>query len=982
MKCYKLLYIIAPMLLFFACSDIEGLNDYNAVFSFDITESKGEGGTIDLGEIRVFGNEVHIEVVHGIRNFPLYFKGEPKFENPIDRIAGMDFSDWVKIDIQRGGENGGEPLRDEKGNFLFEEPKFYVQALSGLPREYTFKIDYTATSSDAEVFPAVKFKDAPEGMVIADLLTIAPDEGDKAMINVVAPAFPFRVVPEFTLSDGATLEGNGETAYEFGAPDDKGGFTVVARDGTPKRWTLGIAVLPVVNAESDGYDAAMLAPTDLTGFSVEPASRGFVIEEYSFAASLEPDKGAAIRTDAHAAGGGEDVRVSKMPSVGARVLSSRMSSDKTLPAADYRPSDTLKLYINTSLTAEPFPLAVEMELPQVAGVASYGKASRFVFDDIDDTCEFWLLDTANGIARHWVVALEEYSSPVGSVVSFAYDYTASEVRENSLSDPKLPAIVMDGEKTVDIDPVNRCIYLRAVEIHNPKYASLDPWKLSMLVNIEVSNGASLVGIGSFEWNGVDSWKTPKTFGVRASDGTVNEWKIIIRDWSRGEPDASDECELYGVSVVEVRPYRVELEPEPLTIDPEARTVTLNLKRDDDAYPITLAVGYDLSDFARISTQNGGRDPLVFHSPQSVNAVRVVSESGRNSNQWTFRVKPPVKESGTDVTSFKVVSFSDSGFAAEVTEIDNDNAVVAVNFTRTGRFPVSMNIRMGLSWKASSSITDVYGAGSVELGQVEDKTFTVTAQNGETRRWTLRTTYMPQLQNADFEAWADNRTPLPRGIKGSPYWSSANMTSPVVVEGTTQTAGAPGQGKAVQLKTAKTIIGKLASGSLFLGWFDDSDPMGNMNDPTVMTFQGMPFSSNKPLKGFSADVWYHPGGGDASDAGSLAIELLRQRDSSQELEYHGRRPDGEWHPNNNADMVARGQAIVAVKSGLLDNGDTATDVVADGQWRTIFVPLVYDGPYPSYTHLSIICSSSSQGDAFRGSAGSTLKIDNIKLVYEE
>ena len=68
--------------------------------------------------------------------------------------------------------------------------------------------------------------------------------------------------------------------------------------------------------------------------------------------------------------------------------------------------------------------------------------------------------------------------------------------------------------------------------------------------------------------------------------------------------------------------------------------------------------------------------------------------------------------------------------------------MTVNFLQTGRFPVTMNIRMGLSYKATSTITDQYGAGAVEFARVEDKPFTVTAQNGETREWTLRTTYMP------------------------------------------------------------------------------------------------------------------------------------------------------------------------------------------------------------------------------------------------
>ena len=144
---------------------------------------------------------------------------------------------------------------------------------------------------------------------------------------------------------------------------------------------------------------------------------------------------------------------------------------------------------------------------------------------------------------------------------------------------------------------------------------------------------------------------------------------------------------------------VELEAEPLTIDYDNRTITLNLTKDDNGYPLSVAVDYQLSDYARIATQNGGRDPLVFDSPEAVNEVEVVSESGKNSEMWTFRLRPPLKETGTDVTSFRIVSFSESGFNAELVGIDTDNAVVTVNFLQTARFPVTMNIRMGLSYKA-------------------------------------------------------------------------------------------------------------------------------------------------------------------------------------------------------------------------------------------------------------------------------------------
>lgn len=970
-----LLSVFAVLLC--ACSDIEGLNDYNAVFSFEITDYKGTDGDIEIGEPVMDGNTIYIPVYYGIHNFPLYIKGYPVFENPIDRVTGIDFEDWIVIDIERGGADGTEPLLDEYGNYIFQEPKFYVQALSGMPREYTFKIDYEASSSDAEVLPSVAFNSIPEGAIVADILTVANSdvsgEGNLAMLNVVNPTFPMTVTPVFTLSDGAVSEGNGRTEYEFVDGSERFQFDVKALDGTVKTWSFGMTELSVVNANTPGITEAMLERTNLTGLTAEPGSKGFSIEEYSFSASKEETAGGeGGDTDGEGDGteGGENT--------GSETIQSLLLSGET---TEYMPSDTIKLYIST-LSSTAFPISVGLNIPVPQYVSLVGDVENMSFSSMDDTKEFWMLDTVDGIARRWVVVLEEYTSPMATVLSFSYQYTASKVSE-SLFGSQYPAIVMDENLTADIDNTNHCIYLRAVEVHNAGTFG-GTWELEFTsVSIKVSNGASLVNMPIFVWEGNDSWKTPKTFGVQAADGVVTEWKVVIRDWTNGEPAASDECQLYGVKVREVRPYTVALDDiDPVTIDSEAHTVTLNIAEDAGGYPMSFALEYTVSEYARIASQNGGLDPLVFNSADAVNIVEVVSESGNASQEWTVMLRPPLKEVGTDVTSFNIVSFSGSGFGAELAGIDNDNAVISVNFTSVGTFPVTMNIRMGLSYKATSSITDEYGSGAIEFSAVENKTFTVTAQNGETREWTIKTSYMPQLQDYTFEQWSNSTTLLPKGIKGSPYWASANMTSPVKVEGTTQTDGAPGQGYAVQLKTQNTLIGRLAAGSLFLGWFDSSNAMGNMNDPVKMMFYGIPFSSSKQIKGMQVDVWYHPGDGASSDSGTLAIELIKQNNPGEELVFHGNRPDGTIHPDNNAVSVARGQMIVGTQAGTLDNGDTVTQVLNDSTWTTVFVPLEYDGAYPEYTHFTVTFSSSSKGDLYQGAVGSTMKLDNVRLVYEE
>lgn len=966
MKKIKIILSFLTLLCLFSCSDIEGLNDYNAVFSFEITESKGLHGSVEVGKPTVSDNSVVIPLIYGIHNFPLYIKGEPKFENPIDRIVGIDFNDWIIIDLKRGRE--GKPILDEQGNYIFEEPKFYVQALSGLPREYTIKIDYIAASNDANVYQDIFFENLPADAIVSNVATVryaeTSEDGNLVLINTVDPAYPFSLTPLFTIGDGATLEGNGTTTYEFKDATTRFRFNVVAKDGTVKVWELGVDVLPVVNQNTPDIDASLLLLTNLDKFTAIPDSRGFIIEEYGFSASDDPG---AVGAVSKVKSGRSNVK-SPAKILGAKIVRSAREG--------YVAADTLKLYINT-FSGNPFPVSVSLKVPTAKSVSVVKLSDVLTFADIKSVNQFYLLDTGNEIARRWVVALEEYKSAVATVTSASFKYSASQVRANGVS---YPAIVLD-EQNVDINPVSRTISLRATEINNTSDVLFYPWKLSINIALGVTPGASITDLEPLVYNGNDSWQEVRTFGVKASNGMVYEWKIVIRDWRNGQPTVSDECNLYNATIKEVRPYIVEIDPiKPVAVDETNHTITINLKKDDNGYPISVWLDYTLSEFARISTQNEGRDPLVFDSPTANQTVRVVSESGTQSQNWIVKLNPPLKESGTDVTSFQILSFSDNRFGGEIVNIDNLNAAVNMNFTQVGSFPVTMNIRMGVSYKAVSSITDASGYGKIEFSRIDDKTFIVTAQDGKQRIWTLKTDYQPQLQNSNFEQWSNNYTPLPHGIEGSPYWATANLTSPIQVIGTTEIESMPGQGKAAQLKTSRTV-GKLASGSLFIGWFDSSNPLGNITDPAVMTFMGMPFSSSKRIKGFEVDVSYHPGNGAASDGGSLAIELIRQADTSQPLVYHPAGNNGMPHPKNNAVKVAGGREIVATQSGVLITGEIPTKVVKDGVWETVFVPLSYTGAYPQYTHMTVVFASSSKGDTFVGAVGSTLKIDNIRLVYE-
>ena len=60
MKNFKFFPVLFLALLLAACSDIDGLNDYNAVFSFEITEHKGTDGEIVIGEPVMAGNTIRM----------------------------------------------------------------------------------------------------------------------------------------------------------------------------------------------------------------------------------------------------------------------------------------------------------------------------------------------------------------------------------------------------------------------------------------------------------------------------------------------------------------------------------------------------------------------------------------------------------------------------------------------------------------------------------------------------------------------------------------------------------------------------------------------------------------------------------------------------------------------------------------------------------------------------------------------------------
>ena len=239
----------------------------------------------------------------------------------------------------------------------------------------------------------------------------------------------------------------------------------------------------------------------------------------------------------------------------------------------------------------------------------------------------------------------------------------------------------------------------------------------------------------------------------------------------------------------------------------------------------------------------------------------------------------------------------------------------------------------------ATLEGISSGAAFSFGDVESEhTFYVVSEDKSVREeWTLAAKLRPQLGNRELELWTDNSTPE--------VWATANNSF-----GKMTTQDAHGSGFCAKLETMNTLM--LASGSLFLGEFKMD--LGAINNPRQMTWFGVPFTA-RPIS-ITFDYKYKQVG---NDEGSLVVELLNYEGNN--LEYHG------FGTEPGVTVIARGTMYFGEQS----------------EWRTMTVPIEDTGVSGlDITHLSVVFSSSKDGDKFVGEVGATLWVDNVVLNYEE
>lgn len=186
------------------------------------------------------------------------------------------------------------------------------------------------------------------------------------------------------------------------------------------------------------------------------------------------------------------------------------------------------------------------------------------------------------------------------------------------------------------------------------------------------------------------------------------------------------------------------------------------------------------------------------------------------------------------------------------------------------------------------------------------------------------------------------------------------------------------GKYVKLTTSDTgmfgVIAKrrLAAGNLFLGVFD---PKPALTNTMLCTCFGLPFTK-KPLR-LTGYYKYNPGE-KFQDKDGKKIDGRIDKGSIYAVLYRNHDADGHSLVLNGND-VKTNQNIVAIA----DLGEISE---TDG-WKTFDISFVYKAELDKTLlenngySITVVCSSSVEGDKFEGAIGSTLCVDEFELICE-
>ncbi|MFV0588142.1 PCMD domain-containing protein [Bacteroides reticulotermitis] len=359
-----------------------------------------------------------------------------------------------------------------------------------------------------------------------------------------------------------------------------------------------------------------------------------------------------------------------------------------------------------------------------------------------------------------------------------------------------------------------------------------------------------------------------------------------------------------------------------------------------------------------------------------------------------------KLAGNENAEAKILTFAfDSELVTQQPVIDDANGTISfkVNDAATDE-----QLKLTPVFTISEKATVTPATGVVQdFSNGKSVTYTVMAENGTMKKYVVSIAGRNQVTSYDFETWVAGVPDEPTISFHDPSgWSSSNKGSFMLKmmqltdrDVVTQTSDAHGGKSVARIETLDSqgaeIFGikvpKVTTGSLFLGSFE-IDSNNTLNSTKFgINYTKKPIS----LKGFFK---YTPGATyyastvaapnvatvDATKNDQFAIKVVLYTvknvvtDPEDWSDYlTGVANDDATYPDNNIYTSSR---VVAI--GSLEGG-------AQSAWKEFDLKLEYKQAFDATKkyRMTIVCSSSKDGDKFSGAPGSVLTVDDFELIVE-
>lgn len=359
-----------------------------------------------------------------------------------------------------------------------------------------------------------------------------------------------------------------------------------------------------------------------------------------------------------------------------------------------------------------------------------------------------------------------------------------------------------------------------------------------------------------------------------------------------------------------------------------------------------------------------------------------------------------KLAGNESAEAKILTFAfDSELVTQQPVIDDANGTISfkVNDAATDE---QLKLTPVLTISEKATVTPATGVVQ-DFSNGKSVIYTVIAENGTIKKYVVSIAGRNQVTSYDFETWiAGVEGQEPEMTFYEPQgWSSSN-TGAQLLKGmgfaesyvVSQTSDAHSGKSAARIETLDTQgteffgfkIPKVTTGSLFLGSFQ-IDAINTLNSTKFgIDYTKKPIS----LKGFYK---YTPGAAyyastaatpnvatvDATKNDQFAIKVVlysvkNVTGSGDWSDYlTGVANDDATYPDNNIYTSSR---VVAI--GSLEGG-------AQTAWKEFDLKLEYKQAFDATKkyRMTIVCSSSKDGDKFSGAPGSVLTVDDFELIVE-